>query len=346
MSYAHPVRWIRRLVLSGIVALLTVGAIDGACALGERWAYGAAWADGRPVGLYIDGPDGRWQLAPGAHLAGAWYDIHINTLGFRGPELAASKPADGLRVWCLGGSTTFDIYAPDDASTWPARLGARLGEALPARTVEVINAGIPGEFIAGNTADLQRLGRRLRPDLVVLHVGPNDLRAIVNRTDNVPPPRESPLQAFAAVRVLERIATARGRARSPETHRALRPGEREMLANALRGLAQQVVTLGATPIFVTHAMRAAPGLTGDEARRATGELSGLMGMDPASTIAAFDTWNDVVREVAGPAPVIDLRAAIPGDPALWGDATHFAAPGSDRAAAVLAEGILRQIDVP
>jgi hypothetical protein len=38
----------------------------------------------------------------------------------RGPEIMVPKPDNGLRVWCVGGSTTFDIYAPDNASTWPA----------------------------------------------------------------------------------------------------------------------------------------------------------------------------------------------------------------------------------
>lgn len=333
-------------MVSLVVGLVTAGLVDGACALGERWVYGATWADGRPEGLYRVGPDGRRQLVPGAHLAGAWYDIGVNTLGFRGPELAASKHANGLRVWCLGGSTTFDIYAPDDAATWPARLGARLADALPGRAVEVINAGIPGEIMAGNSADLQRLGPSLKPDLVVLHVGPNDLRAVVNRTDHRPPPTRSPLDSLAVVRVLERIASARGSADPGLRHRVVTAGERGMLANALRELAGQVVALGATPIFVTHAIRAAPGLTGDEARRAVGESAALTGLDPESTIAAFDAWNEVVREVAGTAPVIDLRAAIPGDPALWGDSIHYAAPGSDRAAAVLAEGILRRIDAP
>ena len=62
------------------------------------------------------------------------------------------------RKWILGlvvgGSTTFDVFAPSDSQAWPALLG-RNGDRRPDRVVEVINAGIPGEMIAGNQEDFE-----------------------------------------------------------------------------------------------------------------------------------------------------------------------------------------------
>src|SRR3954469_10848146 len=66
----------------------------------------------------------------------------LNRLGYRSPERPRAKPAGVVRVLVSGGSTTFDVLADDDASTWPNLLGARLRAG--GRAIEVWNAGFPG----------------------------------------------------------------------------------------------------------------------------------------------------------------------------------------------------------
>ena len=76
----------------------------------------------------------------------------------RGPSRRGS-----LRVLLSGGSTTFDVLAPDDAATWPRLLETRLraGES----PVEVWNAGFPGWTSQENVISLAIRDLDLAPDL-------------------------------------------------------------------------------------------------------------------------------------------------------------------------------------
>jgi hypothetical protein len=164
--------------LSALSVVLTLALIEGGARLWSFAQYGVRQIDGQPQGLYVSSPGEAPRLQPGIHLKGLLYELSINAMGTRGPELLPQKPSNGLRVWCVGGSTTFDIYAPDDAHTWPAIAQGHLQEAFPDKVVEVINAGVPGEILEGSAAALNRYGRRVGVDVVVLYHGANDLRAI------------------------------------------------------------------------------------------------------------------------------------------------------------------------
>jgi hypothetical protein len=69
------------------------------------------------------------------------------------------KPAEGVtRILALGDSTTFG-WGVEDHESWPARLQARLGERGLA--VELLNAGVPSQGIAGMAAYLLNVGADL-----------------------------------------------------------------------------------------------------------------------------------------------------------------------------------------
>jgi len=61
---------------------------------------------------------------PDAVLEAAGHVVHFNARGQRVTnvrDVPVPKPEGTYRVVCEGGSTTFDLLAPDDAATWPAR---------------------------------------------------------------------------------------------------------------------------------------------------------------------------------------------------------------------------------
>ena len=62
----------------------------------------------------------------------------INSLGFRGPDVAPEPPPGTVRIATFGGSYVFGAYLRDD-QTWPF-LTERQLKSL-ARSVEVVNAG-------------------------------------------------------------------------------------------------------------------------------------------------------------------------------------------------------------
>jgi lysophospholipase L1-like esterase len=109
---------------------------------------------------------------PGARIGLAGHEIGFNSLGLRGPEVEVPKPPGRFRIVCEGGSSTFDLRAADDRSTWPARLQALL-KPLDA---DVVNAGAQGWTTLESLVSLAVRDVDLAPDLVVVFAGINDLQ--------------------------------------------------------------------------------------------------------------------------------------------------------------------------
>jgi len=165
----------RNLILGAVVAVLFFGGAEALLRLSGRVPTDALRSptietlDGIP-GLYTPGQDFVDRIRP--ELA---YHVHINSLGFRGAEFDALKAPDVIRILCVGDSYTFGHYV-DDASPFPARLGARLEKAVPGRRIEVINGGANGFTIVDEKLFLQTKGLSLEPDLVILVFSNNDIQ--------------------------------------------------------------------------------------------------------------------------------------------------------------------------
>ncbi len=79
------------------------------------------------------------------------------------------------RILCLGDSFTFGIGASDRDHAWPAILQAKLRAALPGRSVDVINAGLPGQNSSTLREHLIERLAAVRPQVVVVCCGINNL---------------------------------------------------------------------------------------------------------------------------------------------------------------------------
>ena len=114
---------------------------------------------------------------PGARSTVLWppelaYEVHINALGLRGPEIARTPPPGRTRILALGDSMTFGFYL-EESETWPARLEALLRER--GRDVEVVNAGVGGWTISSETLFLEERALALAPAHVVVGFCANDI---------------------------------------------------------------------------------------------------------------------------------------------------------------------------
>ena len=128
--------------------------------------------------------------------------ITTDDQGFRTTEpIDYSRPAAGLRVFTIGGSTTEEIHH-DDRRTWSHLLGEQLSERL-GRQVEMVNTGVSGTRTPHHAATLEHI-LPLHPDVAVFLVGVNDWNEHVRR-----------LGLFGAGRLPESFAVL-------ETHRRLR----------------------------------------------------------------------------------------------------------------------------
>jgi lysophospholipase L1-like esterase len=332
----------RKRILFSLVALVVfLGMLEGGAWGLETLLWGAPYPDGQPRGLYtID--RGRPTLNPNVELPGLLVDVRINSWGFRDDEVVEPVPDNALRVWIVGGSTTFDIYSRDNASAWPNLVEDRLQAALPERAVEVLNAGIPGDALMGSVEELQTWGARFEPDLVVLYHGPNDLRMQRRQEELQKGPPPLPPQSLLSRLALHRLLARTSRPKPWTGELAFVPERHlRMASDGLRAAIRQTRQLGAEPVLVTHPLRVVrseDGALGPEMN----ELASLLMLPGEEAIKALDAYNELVREMAKRERIqlIEVAPAVDSSPENWGDLTHFRRPGSEICAQVVAEALL------
>lgn len=97
-----------------------------------------------------------------------------NGLGFRGGDVSAEKPEDTYRIVAVGGSTTYSVHVEDYRESYPDLLNDYLHNA-GFDSVEVINAGVSGYSSYDNLINLSFRVLPLKPDLIILYQGFNDI---------------------------------------------------------------------------------------------------------------------------------------------------------------------------
>jgi hypothetical protein len=120
-------------------------------------------------------PGVRYELIPGVESAtpGLSQVIRVNQHGFRGPEIAPVKPANGFRIAILGDSISFGrTYWEEEI--YPTLLRDRLAALRPDREIEVINASLSGRDTWEEHALLEHRVLPLEPDVVILQICMND----------------------------------------------------------------------------------------------------------------------------------------------------------------------------
>ena len=108
--------------------------------------------------------------------------VTINSHGFRGEELGQEKTDDKeYRIFVLGGSALYGIFATSDNTTIPGYLQEFYNEFTTDRDVRVINAGVNGHESFAETYILKNKIIDLDPDLIIVFDGWNDLGAPLER---------------------------------------------------------------------------------------------------------------------------------------------------------------------
>jgi lysophospholipase L1-like esterase len=132
-------------------------------------------------------PQGKapFVLKPGSYPGPGKTQIHINRLGFRGPEIPLEK-GDAYRIVVLGESTTFGLTRRPGDRPWPRVLEALLASHLNCDApIEVINAGVPGWTVATQYQRLARDILPLDPDLILSYHGYNGFHFILDELPDV-----------------------------------------------------------------------------------------------------------------------------------------------------------------
>lgn len=91
--------------------------------------------------------------------------ISVNSLGFRGPEIAMPKPAGTVRIAFLGASTTWSSEVSGNDFVWPHLVAASLSKTFPGTRFDYVNGGVSGYTIQLIQKNLQYRVAPLQPDV-------------------------------------------------------------------------------------------------------------------------------------------------------------------------------------
>jgi lysophospholipase L1-like esterase len=111
------------------------------------------------------------QVAPSPDPSPA---VFVNRHGFRGKEIEEARRRGTLRIFALGGSTTYSGNV-DYAQTYPAQLARILKERAPHLEIEIQNAACDWYSTEHSLIRYLFNVRRFEPDLVLVFHGVNDL---------------------------------------------------------------------------------------------------------------------------------------------------------------------------
>lgn len=166
---------------------------------------------------------GTLRLQKGAEASLLGQQVEISAQGFRSPIVVSPKPTDSFRVLVLGDSVAFG-WGVSESECFPRVVERSLREAGwpgDGRTIEVVNAGVPGWGAPNELLFLRDEGMALDPDLVLVTLVNNDLTDVLQAIapSDDPPPLVFPDWARASYlgRFTEQLAAAwTGRAARPD----------------------------------------------------------------------------------------------------------------------------------
>jgi lysophospholipase L1-like esterase len=155
-------------VLVPLVLVIAVGEIGGRIYV--HFKYGVP---GKSYGIYMADEELGATHRPNSYNTNSV----INNFGFRDSEdITEEKPPGVTRVYCSGGSTTF-CYNLDTPDSWPSLLQEKLRQAKGHERDEVLNAGQITFAVSQEFVLAKRMIPRLRPDIVIIFTGINELLA-------------------------------------------------------------------------------------------------------------------------------------------------------------------------
>jgi peptidoglycan/LPS O-acetylase OafA/YrhL/lysophospholipase L1-like esterase len=301
----------------------------------------------------IDAPDPQkklpFVLVPGS--SGRMFDttIHINNLGFRGPDLPRDK-GGAFRIVALGESQTFGPTLRDGEKPWPELLQDMFDEhASCGRRVEVMNGGTEAYTLDNNLERMRRDILALKPDLIVSTHGMNGffpfgLRRVPEPSEPGVRPRGSALIGRAVLTIERAAHDWRDRNSAQASADPLPPmSDDELMRTRYADEYRELVALtreGGADIALADAAMA----VNVQSPREVKDFYGAVFKPIDDIIAANEAHNRMIKLIAREegAPLIDTAAGVDGiwDADLYLDIVHFTEAGNERVAALMFKALL------
>lgn len=347
VRYSSRAKWTALAILALGAILISLAAAEGFVRLRQWSRFGTAASYET---LYrVDEQIKLRVLVPGARLG----NIAVNSLGFRGPEIATPKPSGRIRVAFLGASTTFCAEVSSDSLVWPHLVVDRLRARFPQTDFDYVNGAVPGYTAQSSLRNFRYRVESLQPDVVVIYHATNDLsqetRRLAEAQGLISPGSHQPSWLAQHLRLWElaeknlRVMAAKS---SAESNRESVVLDKATLGSQFRkdlGELVEVAGQGNRRVAVaTFSTRLRPEQPLDEMKRAA--VSALvympfMGLD--GLLFGYARYNDIIRDVAREQKVLLIEGEnhIPGDAVHFVDSVHFTDSGSR----LMAERVYRSL---
>jgi uncharacterized protein YjbI with pentapeptide repeats/lysophospholipase L1-like esterase len=110
--------------------------------------------------------------------------IELNSKGFRGVEFSEIKEDNTIRIFTVGGSTTYGNGVTDEY-TYPAILQKKINELKLEKNIEIINAGYGGAWSKTETDLIKNKLLQYEPDIFIIYDGWNEIQnEVFNKNNN------------------------------------------------------------------------------------------------------------------------------------------------------------------
>jgi lysophospholipase L1-like esterase len=293
-----------------------------------------------------------YTLRPGLRLKSTTYDVTVNSMGFRGPELKqGTQETSGRVIQCvvLGGSSVFGYLVADGLDSCALaedRLIASDGLRASGVELEVVNAGVPGYTLEQCRLRFEQDIAPLSPDYVLVYLGWNDIPFLISDSpeelDATPPPpawwkrmlSHSPLYGLVAYRLFPTSSPVF--APPAESATVVSGAGGALFERRLRQLLDSIEDSGAEPILCTQVMAGGQNCDG---------LEVFLGEEPEQIAAnrSVARWiTETIRRVARErhTELVDCAATVPCNSMNLGDAIHLTELGHQKVAEAWADKLI------
>jgi lysophospholipase L1-like esterase len=305
---------------------------------------------GVPWGKSLWGTDQTYVTDPESGLRmpipnGHFGPVHINSFGFRSPEIPVEKPAGRLRIAFLGGSTTYCAEVSSNQMTWPYLVVAAIQQHFPDLDIDFINGGVPGYTTATLKMYLEKRIARFRPDVIVIYEATNDLSSnsfVLAREQGVRTHTMDQSMGWLAHHSLLAYLVEKNVSILEQQHPfGGQEGRRNVVMNQARlaamyrsdltALVEASKKVAGLVVTVTFAPRLRANQSTTNLRRAAiTSLYYMPYMTPEAILEGFRHYNDVMRSVAAEEDTLLVGGedSIPADAQHYKDSVHFSDAGS------------------
>lgn len=341
-------KWLLMSVVAASAIALLLLAAESAVRLRQALKHGSAQT---VESLYWTDPQSKLRIPIAGKSAGP---VMINSLGFRGPEIAVPKPPGTVRIAFLGASTTFCAEVSSNEAVWAHQTVRHLERRFPGARFDYVNAAVPGYVLETMTRALEIRVAPLQPDVIVIYEAANDLsrelRELAVKAGLLEDARMAERSWLARYSLLWELAeknlcirSAQEAAERRESRLAVDGATLgEAYRHNLDALVREAQARSGLVAVATFSIQPRASQSDEEQRRAAASAFYYMPFVTAPLlIRAYARYNEIAREVARKtgALLIDGEMSIPGDGVHFTDTVHFTDAGSERMALRVAEAL-------